>query len=231
MSEINISALHSVARKLDTLDLNYAFLGGSIASLLLDELQLSPIRATDDVDVIVEVLTSQRYSDIEKRLRDGGFEHDVRDNASICRWLLNRITVDIMPVDGAFMGLNTAWFPEALSSATLREIDQRQLMIVSPVAFLATKLAAFHDRGRGDYYASHDLEDLVAVIDGRAAIVEEISTSADPMRRFVVESISRLCEKSDFREAVPGFLPSDAASQQRLPSLRRKTEEIARLAT
>lgn len=39
--------------------------------------------------------------------------------------------------------------------------------------FLATKIEAFKGRGRRDFWASHDLEDLIFVIDGRSTIVEE----------------------------------------------------------
>ena len=34
---------------------------------------------------------------------------------------------------------------------------------------------AFSDRGDGDYYDSHDLEDFITVIDGRDNIVAEVS--------------------------------------------------------
>ena len=42
--------------------LDYAFVGGSIVNLFLDHPALSPARPTDDVDVIVETLTSRRNS-------------------------------------------------------------------------------------------------------------------------------------------------------------------------
>jgi len=38
--------------------------------------------------------------------------------------------------------------------------------MVTGLYFLATKFAAFDGRGKGDYMASHDLEDIVAVVDG-----------------------------------------------------------------
>jgi hypothetical protein len=47
--------------------------------------------------------------------------------------------------------------------------------------FLATKLEAFQSRGKGDVFASHDLEDVIAVIDGRPAITEE---TKPPGREF-----------------------------------------------
>jgi hypothetical protein len=98
------------------------------------------------------------------------------------------------------------------------------------VAFIATKLVAFADRGKGDYLASHDLEDLIAVIDGRAAIIEEIASAPAALRSFVVSSLRRINHASEFQEALPGFLPSDSASQRRLPLLRKRLETIGGLA-
>jgi len=229
MAEINPIVLAVVAEKLDQLGLNYAFVGGSIVSFLLDDAGLSPVRPTDDLDIILEVLTTQRYSDIEAKLRELGFAHDTRQGAPMCRWVINGLTVDIMPTQGAFMGLNTIWFAEALASATLRKIDRFNLRIISPVALIATKLAAFADRGKGDYFASHDLEDLMTVIDGRAAIVEEIAAAPKELRHYIVTSLKRICENSDFQEALSGFLPSDTANQKRLPNLRRKLREISKI--
>ena len=72
---INPGVLADVAQKLNSLGLNYAFVGGSIVEFLLDNQGLSPVRPTDDLDIIVEVLTNRRYSDIEHTLRKVGFVH------------------------------------------------------------------------------------------------------------------------------------------------------------
>lgn len=77
----NIGALRAVAERLDNLGLHYAFVGGSIVNLLLDDPGFLPARPTDDVDVILEVVTSERYSDLEARLRILGFDHDMRPGA------------------------------------------------------------------------------------------------------------------------------------------------------
>lgn len=39
--------------------------------------------------------------------------------------------------------------------------------------FCATKLEAFGGRGKNDYLASHDLEDLITVVDGRPELLED----------------------------------------------------------
>jgi hypothetical protein len=170
-----------------------------------------------------------RYSEVEAKLRKLGFEHDTRQGAPVCRWLLGGVVVDIMPTQGTQLGLNTAWFPEALATATWTEVGPTRLPLISPVAFLATKYVAFRDRGNSDFYGSHDLEDLITVIDGRDNIVAELDSSPSPIREYVAGAVKELNEKPAFNEAVPAHLPGDTASQRRLPSLRIKLAAIAKL--
>ncbi len=49
-------------------------------------------------------------------------------------------------------------------------------MITAPY-FLGTKMEAFRGRGQMDFMASHDLEDFVAVVDGRSTMLKEIADS------------------------------------------------------
>ena len=194
----NIGTLRAVADCFDKLGLDYAFVGGSIVSLLVDDPELSPARVTDDVDVILEVVTSERYSNVEARLRSLGFDHDMREGEPRCRWVLGNLTVDIMPTEGAFLGLNTAWFKEALATAVSREFAHISLRLISPVAFL--------DRGKNDYYASHDLEDFVTVIDGRANIVGELDQAPLALRTYVIGAVRDLQVIAPFNEALSGHL-------------------------
>jgi predicted nucleotidyltransferase len=200
----NLGALRAVADRLDELKLNYAFVGGSIVNLLLDDPDFLPARPTDDVDVVLEVVTTEHYSAVEERIRRLGFEHDTREGAPLCRWMLGHLTVDIMPTDGAHLGLNTTWFKEALSTATEQEIAHTRLKLVSPAGFLATKYIAFLDRGKSDYYASQDLEDFVTVVDGRENIVADVDQAPEEMRRFLIDAAKTLTGNADFDEALPG---------------------------
>lgn len=225
----NLGALRAVADRLDGLDLNYAFVGGAIVNLLLDDPGFTPARPTDDVDVILGVVTSDRYADVEARIRALGFDHDMRAGAPLCRWRLGNLTVDIMPTEGPVLGLNTVWFKEALATATEKEFAHTRLKLISPAAFLATKYTAFIDRGGGDYQASHDLEDFVTVIDGREGIVAEVDKALPKLRACLTAAVQNLLDASAFDEALSGHLPSDQASQQRLPGLRAKLRGIAAL--
>ncbi len=219
--------LAEITAKLDALGLNHVFVGGSIVEFLLDNPGLSPMRPTDDLDLIVEVVAGRNYAEVEQKLRSAGFAHDMSPGAPICRWLHDETIIDIMPTDGAFMGLNTAWFTEALATARPYGIGGVSVPLISPVAFIATKLAAFADRGEGDYLGSHDLEDIITVIDGRAGIADEVAKAEPRLRTFVATSFGNLVANSDFQESLSGQLPPDTASQARLPSLRQKLRLIA----
>lgn len=222
MAEVPLASLKALARELGSLGIDYVFTGGSIVGLLLDDPDLNPMRPTDDVDMIVEVVSRRDYSRFEERMREKGFQNDVRRGAPMCRWIYDTLTVDIMPVAGSFIGLNTAWFDHALESALEQTVDGELLRVVSAPAFVATKLAAFNDRGKGDFYGSHDLEDIIAVVDGREVLVAEVASAAEPLREFVRSEISNLLSNSDFLDALPAHLPPDAGSQARLPLLLEK---------
>lgn len=227
MSVPNLGAMRAVAARLEPLGIPYAFLGGSVVNLLLDQPELSPARPTDDVDVIIELAADIRYSDLEARLRGAGFGHNIREGAPKCRWILESLTVDIMPTDGAGIGLNTAWFAEALATAENRVIAHSCFRIISPVAFLATKYAAFCDRGNDDLYGSKDLEDFMTVVDGRAKIAEEVDLAAATLRGFVVAAVRSLWGRPTLPDALPGYLPRD--QEARVTSLSDKLVRIAKL--
>ena len=81
--------------------------------------------------------------------------------------------------------------------------------------FLATKLAAFESRGGGDPLGSHDLEDLVRVVDGRASIVEEFQSAPADLRSFVSTSLSSVTSDRYFQEAMPGYFGSGTTAVDR----------------
>ncbi|MEO8368855.1 MAG: hypothetical protein ABI806_06630 [Candidatus Solibacter sp.] len=136
--------------------------------------------------------------------------------------------LDVLPFDPAVLGFSNRWYDEAVTSAkeiTL-EAALRIRMIAAP-AFLATKLEAFKDRGSGDYYGSQDLEDAIAVIDGRPELLGEIAAAQPALRRYLGNEWAKLLGDSKFIDALPGQLPPDPSSQARIGILLRRIEAIA----
>lgn len=83
----NVVMLELVARQLgaDLCD-RFAFVGGAVAGLLITDPANPPIRPTQDVDIVAEVLALSGYHRIEKTLRERGFTQDMSADAPICRW-------------------------------------------------------------------------------------------------------------------------------------------------
>lgn len=81
-------------------------------------------------------------------------------------------------------------------------------------------------RGGGDYRASHDLEDIITVVDGRVELLEEMREAGEALRIFLAKTFSQLLASSDFRESVAGHLAPDLASQARLPKVTNRLEQI-----
>jgi hypothetical protein len=150
------------------------------------------------------------------------------EGAPVCRWLVDAIKVDVMPTQEDVLGFTNRWYLPAIRNAVQVEIEQGiTIQLVTAPYFLATKIEAFEGRGNGDYMASHDLEDIVAVLDGRPEITSEIRRSPDDLQRFLSDKFRMLLTKEDFLNALPGHMPPDRASQARLPKLTKQLKEIA----
>ena len=54
---------------------------------------------------------------------------------------------------------------------------------------MATKLEAFRQRGQSDPYGSRDLEDIVAVVDGRPELVMECRAASSDVRSYLASAL------------------------------------------
>jgi len=80
-----------------------------------------------------------------------------------------------------------------METAEERELEPSlTILMFSPVYFCASKLEAFGDRGKNDYLGSRDLEDLIAVVDGRAELVREIKAAQSDVRSYLAKEITKL---------------------------------------
>jgi hypothetical protein len=104
-----------------------------------------------------------------------------------------------------------------------------QVHIVSAPYAIATKLEAFDNRGDEDFAASRDLEDFIAIVDGRDGLLGQVSAAGLPVRLFIATRTARLLQEPRFLDALPGHLPGDEASQARIGVLMRRRREIAAL--
>lgn len=135
-----------------------------------------------------------------------------------------------MPLDEKILGFSNRWYRDAMQAAAAVTISENLCVraITAPY-FLGTKLEAFHGRGQQDYFASHDLEDLIAVVDGRTTLLDEVAMASDDLRKFIGNAIQTLLAEPRFQDALPGYLLPEAASQARIPQLFKRLESLAKL--
>jgi len=232
LNDPNIFMLERAAEQLgEALLEQLVFVGGAVAGVLVTDPAMPEIRPTQDVDVICSVITRSDYHQLGSQLRERGFDEDSRPGAPLCRWCINDLVLDLMPTQGEILGFSNRWYPLALDTAQHQGLPSgRSIRMVTAPVFLATKLEAFRGRGQGDFLFSHDLEDLMAVVDGRAALVEECRLSPPELRNDLAAEFHELLNTSAFLEALPAFLAPDQASQQRLPDLLETLRAITALA-
>lgn len=225
----NVRMLDVVAARLgEDLCRELVFLGGAVAGLLIDDPAQPAIRPTEDVDLLAQVLARSDYYALEQQLRARGFVQDMRPQAPICRWLVDAVIVDVMPTIPEVLGFANRWYPMAMRTAWTAQLPSaRNVQVISAPLFVATKLEAFAGRGQGDYLFSHDLGDLISVIDGRESLIDEVRASAPELLGAMAGEFGRLLDSRAFHDSLPGHLPGDAASQARLPDLVGKLERIA----
>jgi predicted nucleotidyltransferase len=223
--------LLTAARALgDALLEDVVFVGGVTTHLFVTDPGAPPSRATVDVDVIVEAATQTDYHNIGRALRARGFSEDSSEAAPLCRWVGHGLTLDVMPTDPATLGFSNQWYPMALARAQVHQLKpDLEIRCASPSMFIATKLEALTGRGADDFMASRDLEDLIAVVDGREELIDELRTETSDVREYIRLQFSSLLQDAQFVEAISAHLPGDIASQERVPIVTDRLRTLASL--
>lgn len=222
-----LTMIETVARALgDDLLPDVAFVGGCTTGLLLtDDFTRESVRATDDVDLIVNVMGHSQWYQLKEQLKEKGFSESMEDDV-ICRLRLGELQVDIMPDDASVLGFSNRWYAEALKTAQPCQITaDLSIRLLTPPYFIATKLDAWLGRGKGDAF-HRDLEDLLNLFDGRPTLVEELSKAPEELQTFVAEEIVKLLELDDFEYAVQSTARGD---QQREEIIFTRLEAVCQL--
>ncbi|MCU7882745.1 MAG: hypothetical protein KZQ82_00945 [Candidatus Thiodiazotropha sp. (ex Lucinoma annulata)] len=95
--------------------------------------------------------------------------------------------------------------------------DGTVIRVVIPAYFIATKFEAFAGRGKGDFF-SHDLEDIVFVMENRNGLLFELMDSPDELKRYFAEQASLLLN-DDFLNVLPGLLNNPNSAKAIVNSL------------
>jgi len=224
----NLEILEFAIEQLDELANEMVFLGGCATGLLITDPASPPIRVTKDVDAIVQVVSKADYYQLASKLRKKGFKEDTSDDAPLCRWVTRNVILDVMPTDAAILGFGNAWYTAAAANAEKIALSSgKEIHMVSAPYFLITKLEAFGGRGNGDYLMSHDIEDIIAVIDGRPEIVSEVRKTESVLAKELSKRFQNLLQDNQFVYAVSGHMPTDETSQSRVSIILNTIKKLS----
>jgi len=203
----NLVRIKAVCKALEGLKQDFVFVGGATVFLYATNSSLaSEIRPTDDVDVIVELVSYKGYAELDERLRSLGFKNDTASGV-ICRYIIQGVIVDVMPTDPAVIGFSNRWYPEGFENAMLFTLDiQTTIRIFSLPYFVASKWEAFKGRGNNNYRTSKDFEDLVYILENVDDFEKQIQNAHEHLRAYLRNEFILILETDEFEEGLYAHL-------------------------
>lgn len=229
-----LAQIDQVASIIGDLANELVFVGGTAIALY----PLRPgvnLRPTIDVDCIVDADLAS-YGALQQRLRRLGFKDARGPGDPLCRMLHGDLVLDVMPVCEEVLGFSNRWYQRSIETACWYELPSgRQIRAARPALLAATKIEAFYGRGNGDYMASHDLEDLLALLSGDRNLLEQIGGTSDESEpedaiAYLRHAFTSLASDPEFLAAVPAHFPGDAAGTYRAQEIVDLLLRLARTA-
>lgn len=189
----------------DDLRARLVFVGGCTTALYMtDPITLEGIRATDDVDLIVDLAGFAEWAALTDQLRARGFSESADDNV-ICRMKLGALKVDFMPDNEKILGFSNRWYAKGIETAVETELEERLVIRrLTPPLFIATKLEAYRGRGNNDLVSSRDAEDILSLVDGRQELFQDIAEIEPEIRNYIATQISALLGDPNFEHFLAG---------------------------
>lgn len=219
--QTNLDAIAIVARGLGDLLESVAFVGGAVVTLYIDDPAAEDVRATKDVDCVIEVSGHGGLADLEQQLRRLGFVNATEPGAPICRWHFSGLIVDVMPTDSSILGFSNRWYPEAMKNLrTKRVAPDVEVFVFSLPYFVASKLEAFETRGKRDWLASHDLEDVIRVLDTSSSIETDLCETTGELRTYLNDELGRLAHHADAAEILAAHLTPGSTTDARVKRMQ-----------
>lgn len=220
---INLAVVAEVAEALKTFKDQVVFVGGAVISLYTDDPAADEIRPTGDIDMTLKVFNLGRWSEIQKDLKSLGFHPDPFGH-SICSYKFKNIAVDIMSSEDGPLGPANRWYKIGFLDLWSARAKDQIISILPAPCYLASKFEAFNDRGK-DYRTSHDIEDIIYIIDNRTTIVEEVEDTHPEVKKFLKIELEKLAGNNRFEEILSAHL-HPLILEERQPIIEEKINKI-----
>ena len=163
-------------------------------------------------------------------MRSRLFRHVATAGAHAYRWASpDGDLFDLIPTGSHLGGTANSIDAIAIETAITAEIDGVRFKHVAPATFLVMKFLAFSDRGAEDWFGSHDIEDVIALLASRPALREEVRAAPERIRRRLIEFAGVVLANETIDDVLAAHLNNaiDPPEAERLARLR--LAEIAAL--
>jgi hypothetical protein len=204
------------------------FVGRQVTGLLVTHRAALALRPTFSVDAVVIALS---YSALDRLMADLarlGLRQEGDRTSRSGRWMAGEgVIVELIASDAHPSGIRGQWHEYALECTLAVPLGTRTVRVAGAPAFLALKLAAFAERGLRAGAPDVDLEDVLAVVNGRSNLEREVAAAPAEVRRFIRDQLAALVSRTDADSVLDAHIP-DAA---RFPQLAvASLERLRRLA-
>lgn len=186
----NLAALHLIATAIGELNDEAVYVGGAVIGLYAEP-NSDDTRPTKDVDFFLEITTPVQLEKVRETLTHRGFKQTHEDEV-LCRFRYSDIKVDVMSTQAIGWAPANIWFQEGMAhTITVAVAPTKQIRILELPYFLATKFAAFNDRGT-DPRTSHDMEDLIYVLDSNSTWETAIANTTTTIKDYLHKQFAQI---------------------------------------
>ncbi|MFN5318538.1 MAG: nucleotidyl transferase AbiEii/AbiGii toxin family protein, partial [Bacteroidia bacterium] len=218
-----IAVVAEVAEALQHIKDQMVFVGGAVVSLYTDDPAADEIRPTQDIDMTLNIVNLSHWEKVQEQLGALGFYPDPFGH-SICSYKYKDIPVDIMASEEGPLGPANRWYKMGFENLWTAKAKDQEIKILSAPCYLATKFEAFNDRG-SDYRTSHDIEDIIYIVDNRVGIVEEIRKDDYRIANFIKEQLQKIINKGMMHEVLMAHI-HPLMLEERMPIVEEKINQI-----
>jgi hypothetical protein len=224
-----IDRVAAVAGDLGDLVVHVVFIGGAIAPLLQTDPPFPRARVTSDVDGVLASSTYTESRRLYEELARRGFRQPIEDTKHVHRWIgPSGIPFDLVPAGEHVGGSGNPWDVIAIETAVEATIGGRiTIRHATAAAFLAQKWSAHHDRGREDPLASHDLEDILALLASRPTILEDVAAAPPELRAYVAEQATSFLRDASAEDLLAAHLNNAQDPAATITAVRVVLEQLS----
>ncbi|NDP27801.1 MAG: hypothetical protein GZ087_10305 [Flavobacterium sp.] len=211
---INNAIIERIANALGELNEKVIYVGGATVSLYINDPAAEDVRPTKDVDISIKVASFVELENIREQLTTKGFVQS-SDLEVICRFKFEDILVDVMATKPIAWAPANPWFAKGFEKLEKIKVNNTTIQIMPLTFFLASKFTAFHDRGGNDPRFSHDLEDIIYIIDNRTDWHQMLINEEDQaVKEFLINEFRTVLKSNKIQEAILGNLFYETQDQR-----------------